>query len=107
MSWTYTAQPGDVLDFVDVAEFDWDRMAVFDSYATNDNAREVLGFDWNIERAPTATNDNGSLVGFVSNQRIAVWTVVPFGVEYSGAGLLLERPNARLVWNGESFELPD
>jgi hypothetical protein len=110
VSWTYTAQPGDVLDLRDVAPFDWDHVAILDSYATNSGAREVLGFDWNVEDSPIAFTDGGSLVGFVLDGRIVAWTVVPASVPYqiavTGDGLLMQRDNALFVWTGNHFELP-
>ena len=106
LAWTHDAKAGDTLDFRDVAEFEWDQMAVFNDYTTNQTAREILGFDWNVEDGPKL--GQADLLGFALNRRIVAWTVMApgFKITLEGDGFTMPREHAEFVWDGAAFELP-
>jgi hypothetical protein len=72
------ARPGDELTLTDVLGNDWDRASFFGPYYTNDQARQDLGFDFDIEKASPWTYTEGGVVIVLSRGPALVdWLAVP------------------------------
>ena len=64
---------GDPLHFVDVYGGEWSRAAIFPAYTTNERAKEVLGFDFDVEAAPSQDQDRSFVVVFANDARVVKW----------------------------------
>ena len=106
-AWTESAPPGSTLALTQVAPFQWDKVAVFATYAERQTAELTLGFDWNIDDSPTAARDTGALIGFALGDAVVAWTIVPmhnpFGFRYEGEALVTRRAEAVFTWTGDHF----
>jgi hypothetical protein len=72
------ATVGDRLDLREVLGDDWDQIGFLGPYGTNDNARQVLGFDFDYEAASPWSNSEGGVVIVLADGRAAVsWFAVP------------------------------
>lgn len=105
--WAESAPPGAMVDLTQVAPFQWDRVAVFATYAERQTAERILGFDWNIDDSPTAVREAGQLMGFALDETIVAWTIVPktapFHFVHEGDALVADRYEAVFTWTGADF----
>ena len=109
-SWATNSNIGRRLVLSDVATFDWDRVLILAPYATDQEARNQLGFAWNVEDW-SSMNEGMNLVGFALDKHIVAWTSVSRLTELlphpttEGDTLLLSRDAAVLTWTGSAFEV--
>ena len=107
--WAFSAEAGDHLTISDVTDFGWDRVLFVAAYASDKDPREQLGFSWNVDDW-TSSNEGSNLIGFVSGQRVVVWTSMSAwmnplkGLENEGGMLLLSRDEAVLVRTSAGLE---
>jgi hypothetical protein len=107
-AWTEAAQIGDTVQLTDFTNFDWDRAVVLGPYSTNEQARNALGFDWDVETSPIYDHENVNLIGFAKVDRIVAWTLLarsadtPPGV--NGIPLVVESDKAAFTWTGSMLE---
>lgn len=71
--WVHRPDGSGRLELADLTDFEWSSVAVFSPYVTNAQARDVLGFDWPVERTPVANSESGSLLVFVHADRVVAW----------------------------------
>ena len=70
------AKSGEVIDLTNSLGTSWDRVAFMPPYSTNADARDALGFPFDIEASPTYADDNGTVVVLAKDQRLVGWFVL-------------------------------
>ena len=73
-----SAASGSSVDLRAALGSDWDRAVFLGPYADNAGAREVLGFDFDLERvSPWTRTEGGSVVVLVKGAQPVAWFTVP------------------------------
>jgi len=104
VSWVGNAKVGDHIALADLTDFTWDRVLIAGPYSANTQAQEQLGFAWDVEKAPSYTNEGLNVLAFADGDHIVAWSVVrrsadiwmPDGEDPSVYG----RGEAELFWDG-------
>ena len=69
---------GSQVDLTATLGADWDRAVVLGAYTGNDIAREVLGFDFEVERvSPWTHTEGGSVVVLSAGSEPVAWFALP------------------------------
>ena len=69
---------GQTLDLTGPLGGSWDRVALFPPYARNADARDVLGFPFDVEASPTANDDYGTVFVLAKDRQLVGWFVLPW-----------------------------
>ncbi len=71
------AAPCGELDFRVILGDDWDRAVFLGPYATNDGAKEALGFAFDVEKlSPWSSTEGGDVVVLVKDQAHIAWFAI-------------------------------
>ena len=94
-----SAAIGDLISINAVTDVTFDKMTVFSGYTPNDDARELLGFDWDVESTPGWANDSDQVVVLSENEHVSAWfTVTPSQADFGIESTFLQLPSDRATF---------